>query len=317
MDLKDQIGFYVNTLALQSEVDGVSDFRQFLDQVKVETVQAYDHQSYPFDLLVDELDLEHELSRNPLFDVMLSVREEEREQQAPDVELFNSNQANAKFDLTFAFSVFRDGIILSVDYATSLYTGERVAQYLAHFRQLMTSLLTAPDAKLKAHELIVEDQKALLSTVNAAAISHYPLATAHALFSEQAALHKDHVAIEFDGITLSYEDLERQSNQVAHMLMEHGVKRSEPVALLLDRSPSMIVCLLGILKAGACYLPIDVESPAERIEFVLSDSAARLLLTEPLENKPDVSGVHAIDITATDLSQFADSKVAIESDPAD
>lgn len=326
-DLEDQIGFYVNTLALRNNVDGKNSFRDLLKAVKSTTIDAYDHQAYPFDELVEELGIQRDVSRNPLFDVMviLVAGQEDLEAQrsfAPfEVSGYGKTTGEehnvvSKFDFTFTFRQAVQGLEIELEYNSDIYNRGSMERLAAHFVQLLTVLLDDRDKALQELDyLSIAEQDELLYGFNTTEASYPAHKTIIDLFEEQAELNPQGIAVVFEGKSLSYADLDKKANQLGHYLRSLGVDKESLVPICIDRSLEMIIGLLGILKAGGAYVPIDPELPPDRIRYMLEDTGALLVIStgtlagvlpQDLENLKVV----ALDTDAAAIAWCATDRVA-------
>jgi amino acid adenylation domain-containing protein/non-ribosomal peptide synthase protein (TIGR01720 family) len=296
-DLEDQIGFYVNTVAMRNRVRGDQPFTALLEQVKQSTTDAYDHQLYPFDKLVDELQLDRDTSRHPLFDVMVAVQNaDEYDFSLSNLEAIpieNPFRAS-KFDLTFSF-VEQSGtdIPMEINYNTDLFKGDRIHRMLTHFTRLLEGVTSDAGKPVNRIDILAAPEKQqLLQTFNATAADYPADTTLQQLFEEQSARTPDRVALiaadnrshrsnrsYMTNMTyMSYSRLNEEADRLCRLLKEEGIEPRDIVAIEVRRSAAGIAGILGILKAGAVYLPMDGETPRERGDFILKDSGARLIM---------------------------------------
>ncbi|SDO35592.1 amino acid adenylation domain-containing protein, partial [Pedobacter steynii] len=290
-DLEGQIGFYVNMLALRSRFSGKDSFRELLNQVKQVTLEAYEHQIYPFDELVEALELKRDMSRNPLFDVGLvlqnaaSVQDKETYAAVGQLTVKRSDQADhgiSKFDLTFGFTEVGSALELSLEYNIDIYTKETAEQLCRHFDQLLSAMLAAPDTSIDALVYLdVSEQHKLLHDFNARAGVHSEEKTVLALFEAQVKKTPEAIALTFENTSLTYLELSCISGQFAAYLSRiyHPVP-NDLIGLKLPRTEWMVIGMLGILKTGAAYLPIDPDYPQERLDYIIADSACKVLVDE-------------------------------------
>ncbi|CAH1206501.1 Gramicidin S synthase 2 [Paenibacillus plantiphilus] len=295
-DLEQMIGMFVGTLALRNYPSGEKRFAAFVEEVKQRVLQAFAHQDYPFEELVEKLDLARDRSRNPLFDTMFVLQNLERQEAELEGLLLSPYAAGngvAKFDLTLTAEEGAAGLYFTLDYSTALYEQKTMERLAGHFSRLLEQLAANPNMKLADIELLDEAEKTqLLERFNDTGASYPSDRTIHSLFEEQVRKTPDHVAVIHEEDRLTYAELNARANRLAHTLREQGVGPDEIVGLMLERSVDMIVGILGILKAGGAYLPIDPDYPAERICYILGDSEARLLVTA--ERWKEKAGGHAI-----------------------
>ncbi|GAB4152072.1 MAG: hypothetical protein Fur0021_16520 [Candidatus Promineifilaceae bacterium] len=287
VELEGLIGFFVNTLALRADLSGEPSFRALLQRVRIVTEEAFAHQDVPFEKVVEALQPERDLSRNPLFQVAFVY------QNAPLPALKMSglrlvpleldtgvSRSDLELQLWETADSGKDVMRGSLTYSAELFSSHTAARLAAHFQTLLTSLVANPDAPISHHSLLTAAEQTQLRQWNA---SDHPLpdvAGWHHCFAAQAARTPHLPALLDDGVSLTYAELNARANQLAHALQKRGVGPETLVALCLERSPEMIVALLGILKAGGAYLPLDPAYPASRLSFILADSGAALLLTQ-------------------------------------
>jgi amino acid adenylation domain-containing protein len=278
------MGFFANTLALRGNLSGNPSFRDFLAQVRQTTLSAYAHQDLPFEMLVEKLQPERDLSRNPLVQVMFSL------QNAPQSSgnLSGLNIQNmplpldikARFDLEVNFWEVPSGLEGVWSYNSDLFDGTTITRIAQHFQTLLTAIVANPEMQISELPLLspAERQQLLVEWNNTQ--TDYPRDKCiHQLFEEQVARTPDAVAVVFENEQLTYHELNCRANQLAHYLRSKGVVAEELVGICLERSLLMVVGLLGILKAGGAYVPLDPEYPQERLTFMLEDARVSVLLS--------------------------------------
>ena len=284
-DLEDQIGFYVNTIPLRNGVNSSHKFSDFLKEVKQNCIEAYDHQVYPFDMLIEDLNLERDTSRNPLFEIVLSLQEANSDSILFDgiSTTFMKPEVNfSKFDLHFNFEETAGGMKLGIVYNPDLYGSKRIERLGSHFLVLMQNILNTPDETISNLEIIsIAEKEKILNVFNNTSVPYPKEKTIAELFEEMAEKYPDKPAIVYQGNPLTYCDLNEKANSLAHHLINsYNLKLDEPVVLLMDRSQELVIAILGVLKAGGAYLPIDTKMPVERINFILKDVNARIVFTD-------------------------------------
>jgi len=283
-DLEAQIGFYLNMLALRDEVDGEQPFSDFLEQVRRGAMRAYDHQFYPFDRLIDELSLARDLSRSPLFDVILILQNQADAGFVFDdltTRPFFEHPGTSKVDLTFYFKETPQGLILGLEYNTDLFQEDRIRRLAAHFFTLVDSILAAPDQLLgKLNLLPAAERQQVLVDFNATAVDYPRAKILPDLLAEQTARCPDAIAVECNEQALSYRQLDARANALARRLQALGVGPNRLVGLCAERSMEMLLGALAILKAGGAYVPLDPAYPAARLAFMLEDANLAGLVTQ-------------------------------------
>ena len=284
------IGFFVNALVLRSDLSSNLTFRALLQHVREVVLQAHQHQHIPFEKLVDELHIERSLSHTPLFQVAFTVQNAEPEGVQPSgltLSGFSSGSQSAKFDLTLDAVSSAQNIALSLEYSTDLFDVTTIRRMLSHFENLLQSIVAQPDSALCDLPILSdEESRHLLFDFNPRTEALPSAACLHQLFEAQAARSSNAVALTCDERHLSYGDLNERANRLARQLRSLGVGPESRVGLLFDRSTDLVTAILGILKAGAAYLPLDPSYPEERLSFMLADSGARVLLTKVTEQSP-------------------------------
>ncbi|HEU0012282.1 MAG TPA: amino acid adenylation domain-containing protein, partial [Longimicrobium sp.] len=301
------IGLFVNTLALRTDLSGDPSFRQAVARVRETTLQAYAHQDVPFEKLVDELKVERSLSRHPLFQVSFSVVEGDDgaaagfDLGAARAEPAEGDTATAKFDLTFAVVTGPDGYGGGVEYAEELFDSETMRRFAGHFAALVRAAVAEPDAPLsRLPSLLSADERRRVLEEWSHADHPYPDRPVHALFAEQAARTPDAVALAYQGRAITYAELDARANRIAHHLRARRVGPDVPVGVLAERAPETVAAVLGILKAGGGYLPLDPAYPADRLRYMLGDAGVRVVIAPaglpaglPRDDVPDLLDLRA------------------------
>ncbi|MGU9813109.1 non-ribosomal peptide synthase/polyketide synthase [Pseudomonas sp. LF052] len=280
------IGFFVNTQVIQVDLDGQMAFEQLLGQVKQRALEAQAHQDLPFEQLVEALQPARSLSHNPLFQVLFNHQDNLRSApvQLPGLALepLDWDGHTTQFDLSLETEESADGLWASLTYATDLFEPETLARLAQHWQNLLRAVVN--DASQVLDELPMLSEQQWQQTVHSWNDSHaeYPhTRCVHQLFEAQVLATPDASALQFNGDTLSYRELNRRANRLAHRLIAAGVSPDVLVAVHVERSLDMVVGLLATLKAGGAYVPLDPQFPADRLAFMLQDSQAQVLLTQP------------------------------------
>ena len=270
------IGFFVNTLALRTDLSGNPSFKELLARVRSVTLDAYSHQDLPFEKLVEKLNPERSLSYSPLFQVMFVLQNTpERAEQLPGLTEtpLELGLETAKFDLILSITE-KDGTLTgSWNYNTDLFDAVTIERMTAHFQTLLESIVDNPQQPIAQLPLLKPAERQQLLVEWNDTHTEYPGDKCiHQLFESQAERTPDAVALVFEGQQLTYRELNQRANQLAHYLQKLGVKPDVLVGICVDRSVEMMVGLLGILKAGGAYVPLDSKYPQERLGLMLSDS---------------------------------------------
>ena len=280
-DLEGQVGFYVNTLALRVRLEEGDSFTRLLGRVREATLSAYEHQEYPFDVLVDELQIPRSTDRTPIFDVLVALQNTQSTGQLPgglNLVDFPLEHHTSRFDLSFSFAEAGASLHAEIEYCTDLFTRERIERLWDHFATLVRAAAAAPDRPLAELELIGGAEAEQLRCFNGGP-AVFPDASIAALFAAQAAHTPQAMALRWWGGVLSYQELDAWANGIAHHLVTRaGVHPEAIVGVLVEREPASIAALLGIFKAGATYLPLDPAYPPERLAYMIADSGCRVVL---------------------------------------
>jgi amino acid adenylation domain-containing protein len=278
------IGFFVNTVALRVSFNAEPTAATLLDQVKATVLQALAHQDIPFEQVVEVVNPERSAAHNPLFQSLFALNNTPGATLAlPDLELstLGADRITAHFDLSLTLTEVDDVLTGTIDYAIDLFDAATVQRFAGYFTTLLEAMVAEPDRTLATVALLSETERhRLLVEFNETATEFPGERLVHELFAEQAARRPDAVAVISEEHQLSYGALNVRANQLAHYLIAQGVGPDTRVALCVERSLDMIVGLLGILKAGAAYVPLDPVYPSERLAYMLADSTPVLLVTQ-------------------------------------
>ncbi|WP_425335590.1 amino acid adenylation domain-containing protein [Ralstonia pseudosolanacearum] len=279
------IGFFVNTLALRVEVGGVT-VSELLGRVKSRVLEAQAHQDLPFEQVVERVRPVRSLSHSPVFQAALSWLNIEAvglslELEGLTIEGVDAGQAAAKFDLTLELRETSEGLAGSLDYATALFDRETIERYLGYLHRLLKAMAADDSQEVNRIALLDEGERAqLLDSWNETAAPYPQASTIHGLFEAQVRRTPEAIAVEHEGRQVSYAELNARANRVAHALIGLGVGPDARVGLCAERSVELVVGLLGILKAGGGYVPLDPSYPQDRLAYMLEDSAPVAVLAQ-------------------------------------
>ncbi|MEC1688362.1 non-ribosomal peptide synthetase [Bacillus mojavensis] len=303
--LGDLVGLFINTLVLRTDTAGDPSFRELLDRVREVNLAAYENQDLPFERLVEVLNPVRSRATHPLFQVMLAF------QNTPDAELnlpgtesslHIHSVGSAKFDVTLEISESRlddgtpNGLEGLLEYSTDLFKRETVQALADRLLRLLEAAEAAPDQKIGSLDILAPEERSITATDWQSVSEKIPQACLPELFEKQAALSPDSIAVVYKDKAMSYTELNERANRLARLLISKGVGTEQFVALALPRSLDMTVGLLAVLKAGAAYLPLDPDYPADRIAFMLNDARPAIIITSsqvenqilPAENVPKI-----------------------------
>ncbi|MCP4154056.1 MAG: amino acid adenylation domain-containing protein, partial [bacterium] len=289
VDLESIVGIFVNTLAMRNHPVQTKPFTTFLDEVKNRSLESYENQDYQFEELVETLDIKRDVSRNPLFDTMFTLEVTDTTKLLVEnlvLKAYEFQKKISKFDLSLEAAERENCLILNFEYCTRLFKRETIEAMGAHFANIVEHIIRDPEIKIGGIDLLTEQEKRNVVYEFNEKITDYPAdKTLQQQFEEQVEKTPTRIALVFRQKELTYRELNQQANRLALMLKERGVGSATITAIMLERSLEMITGLLGILKAGGAYLPIDTAYPKPRINHILNDSAAPILVTR--KNLPE------------------------------
>jgi amino acid adenylation domain-containing protein len=320
-DLEELIGFFVNTLALRTNLSGNPGFRELLHRVKETTLGAYAHQDVPFEKLLEELQPVRDPSRQPLMQVFFSLQNVPQERlQLPGLELhrIGGERSTAKFDLALYMQETAGRLQAWFEYAADLFEPSTIERWAGHTRMLLEAAAAHPEACIGELPMLGQEERDRLLEIWNDTAGEYPVDRClHELFCEQAAKTPDAIALIHDERELSYGQLDRRSNQLARYLKELGVGPEVIVGLCVERSFDMVVGLLGILKAGGAYLPLDPDYPPDRLAFMMADAQAPVLVTQAVlsGSLPECGKVVRLDADWPAIAVHPASELATEVRP--
>ena len=287
-DLEDQIGFYSNTLALRNRIEPEESFQKFLRSIIDTTLKSFSHQMYPFIRLVEDLNFRSDPGRNAIFDVMLFLqnngekvnRHELKEEEVNTIT--DRGYRASKFDLNVALQEVNDCVSLDITFNPDVYDRDMVEGLIRHYQQLLDALVERAGERIsKIEYLSVEEKYDLLHFNNNEDINYPKNKTIVELFEEQVTRTPGNTALVFRDKKFTYNELDELSNQLAHCLIEnYKIKPDDLIGVMLNRSEWSIISILGILKTGGAYVPIDPEDPSSRKDFIISDASLKVLITE-------------------------------------
>jgi amino acid adenylation domain-containing protein len=283
-EIENLIGFFVNTLVLKGNFSHLSTFRETFNQIRDVCLQAFAHQDLPFEKLVETMRPERSLSHSPLFQVMFVLQNVPMQlPRLPGLALTEIpvERGTAGFDLKLSMAKSEDGLTGSFEYNTDLFDTQTIIRMTSHFQTLLEGIVADSDQPFsKLPILSAAERKQILVEWNDTSSAYQLDRCIHQVFEEQAARTPDSVALVWKNIQISFAELNRHSNRIAHSLMKAGVKADTVVAICAERSIEVIAGMLGILKAGGAFLPLDPDLPKERLNFLLQDSHAQIVLLQ-------------------------------------
>ncbi|MGW3916623.1 amino acid adenylation domain-containing protein, partial [Streptomyces sp. NPDC005070] len=307
--LDDLVGFFVNTLVLRTDTSGDPTFAELLGRVQENALAAYAHQDLPFEHLVEALNPTRSLARQPLFQVLLALQNVPRTEFALpglSAEIVLVRTPTAMFDLSFHLlerggtSGPAEGIVGRVEYSTDLFDRDTVQALVDRWLRLLTSVVAEPEQPLSRIDVLAAEERHELLVVRNDTACPAPVTTLPSLFEDRVRATPEATAVVFEDTALTYHELNRRANRLAHALIARGVGPEQVVALRLPRSAELVVAVLAVLKTGAAYLPVDPDYPAARITYMLQDARPAVVLDDlaavtPAEERPEHDPAVAVD----------------------
>ncbi len=292
-ELEGMIGFFVNSLVMRSDLSGNPSFRELLERVRDVALEAYAHQDLPFEKLVEELDPERDLSRNPLFQVAFALQNAPMQAlELPGLTLKPAplESGSTRFDLEVhlwepthglrSLWESQEGLSGFISYGTDLFDRDRIGRLVGHFQTLLEGIVTNPDARLSDLPLLTSTEHQQLIEWNQTHTEDKSDRCFHQIFEAQVSQIPEAIALMSEPRSLTYAELNQQADRLAQTLKHMGVRPDSLVGLCVDRSLDMVIGILGILKAGGAYVPLDPNYPSDRLDFMLTDAQVSILLTQ-------------------------------------
>ncbi|WP_298516674.1 non-ribosomal peptide synthetase [uncultured Kordia sp.] len=287
-DLQNQIGLFINTIAIRTQIASNDNFTKIVQRARENIFEAYEHQSYPFDELIEKLQLKRDVSRSALFDVMVVLQSQSQLQAVATDNFFKGLETKphqvdsnvAMFDLSFVFAETEE-LKLTLNYNADIYETSFIDRFLEHFESFMRKIITTEVATpiRQVNYLSTKEIETQLTNYNATSESYPKNKTLVDIFQDQVHKCPNAIAVVFEGNALTYKELNETSNQLAHYLKEtYNPQPDDVIAILLDRSEWLIISILGILKADAAYVPMAVEYPKNRIDYICADAACKAVI---------------------------------------
>ncbi|MBV9788328.1 MAG: amino acid adenylation domain-containing protein, partial [Chloroflexi bacterium] len=282
-ELEGVVGFFVNTLVLRTELAGQPSFAELVSRVRTTALEAYAHQDLPFEQIVEAVQPARDLSRSPLFQVMFVLQNTPRTTiDLPELRLepLGVETTTTKFDLTLALGETPDGLIATLEYSADLFDQTTIVRMAEHFQTLLAAIVADPQQSIATLPLLTDAEHQQLHAWNMTTADFPQDRCLHQLFEDQATRTPEAIAVVHQQQQFSYAELNRRANQIAHELQARGVRPEVRVGICAEPSIEMIAGLLGILKSGGAYIPLDPAYPQERLAFMAQDSRLQLVLTQ-------------------------------------
>ncbi|GAB1540090.1 hypothetical protein NUACC21_27590 [Scytonema sp. NUACC21] len=282
-ELEGMLGLFVNTLVFRNNLSGNPSFRELLHRVREVTLNAYAHQDLPFEMLVEELQPERDLNRNPLYEIMFVLQNSPvsvREVSGLTLRPLEFDSGTAQLDIFLSMSESQAGLTGCLEYNTDIFDSATITQFIDNFQTLLESIIAHPEQPIQELSLLTtQEREQLLFNFNQTCADYPQDVSLHQLFEQQVERTPELTVLISQSEKLTYRQLNHRVNQLAHYLQKQGVTEETLVAICLERSVDMVVGILAILKAGGAYIPLDPSYPVERLNFMLSDSQASLVIS--------------------------------------
>ncbi|HEX3029708.1 MAG TPA: condensation domain-containing protein, partial [Clostridia bacterium] len=284
-DLENVIGMFVNTLALRNFPKGEKTFAQFLSEVDETSMMAFENQGYQFEELVGKLNVNRDMSRNPVFDVMFilqNMRTTDPTNEEIVFKPFTFKNYTSKFDMTLETYETDDSLTFTLEYSTELFKRETMERLSCHFINILSLIAANKDIKLSEIDMLSDgENRQILVDFNNTEAEYPKDKTIHQLFEEQAKKTPDNIALVSGEVLLSYRELDKKANRVArYLITECAVKPDTLVGIIMERSSDLLVSILGVLKSGAAYVPIDPSYPQERMKNIIDDAEIHTVISD-------------------------------------
>ncbi|SDW66822.1 amino acid adenylation domain-containing protein/thioester reductase domain-containing protein [Marininema mesophilum] len=286
---EDVQGFFVNTVAIRVNTTGTSTMKELCEVVKEKSLLAFQHQNYPFDKVIEVVNPDR-INENPIFQTMFSYQQNLVEQcKSHQLNIEPVNQAISKFELSLTFVETEDDLVMDLEYNADLFERETISRFAEQLFQLIQLIQTDFTTPLCQLDMLSETDKTVYEKLNDTYMPMPLQSSIQERFYQQVHNRPHAIAISTEDGSYTYEEVNQYSNQIAHYLIEKGMQHSDVATIFLDRSVESILCMLGVLKSGGTYVPIDVKYPSERVSYILNDSKAKLILTNKSLKKESLS----------------------------
>lgn len=300
-ELEHIIGAFINVLPIRNKICGNQRYIDFLNDVKLNVLESLENQEYQFDEMVMNVKLNTDSSRSPIFDVMFSMLSGFQNQDLAMEEIqtytYEFGNKQSRYDITFFADDSGEQLTLCAEFCTKIFKKETIQGLLINLGKIIGQVVTKSDVLIKDIGLISsEDKKKILHDFNNNSRQYNREKAIHELFEEQVEKTPDKIAIECNDSFLTYKELNSKSNSLARALIECGTITEDIIGVMLEPSLEMFIAILGILKSGAAYLPIDIQYPDERVEYMLSNCIVKIIITSRLMNNHELSEYKIIDI---------------------
>lgn len=321
-ELENQVGFYSNTIVLRSTVKESDNFNELLSKVSEVMLEGYDHQFYPYDLLVDELKLDRDMNRNPLFDVMISL--DGFSENNEDNEKFNEEYSDEikcndigvnKFDLSFSFNKLNNGCLnVIINYSTSLFEKNKMIRMAGHIKNLIMNIFENKECKVSEIEYLTKEERNQIINVFNNTNQNYNLdRSIKELIEKQVEKNPNEICLLSDEGTITFKQMNALANQLAHYLSEkHNVSKGNHIGISMDIGVHRVIAMISLIKLGAVYIPIDPSYPEERKQYIITDTQLKHIITEDFFKISESYSVISINKILSELNSFSKENINVK-----
>ncbi|WP_308004484.1 amino acid adenylation domain-containing protein, partial [uncultured Chryseobacterium sp.] len=280
-----QIGYFLKTLILRNTVSETDSFNSLFDRIQKNLIPAYEHSIYPLSEILKDINFKRDQSRSSVFNIAITFHEERKDPnftQEIYTNIIEEVESTCKYDIELHFGVVNNQLYIRANYNTEIYEPHIINSFIRHYRELILKFSQAPHLSISEIDYLIDGEKEkLLKSFNNTEIYYPEEKTLAGLFEEQAEKNPDNTAVVYEGTALNYAELNAVSNKLAYYLKDkYAVQEDDLICIKLPRSERMIISILGILKSGGAYVPIDVDYPQERIDFIREDTKAKVIIDE-------------------------------------
>lgn len=299
LNLENQIGFYLNTVVLRNKLDEVETFNSLLKKVKENVLNAIAYQEYPFDMVIEDLKPKRDISRSPIFDILIELQNYDSTIESQS-DVANELKINplalsknvSQLDLNLSFFEIEDEINLNIVYNTDIYESQQIKNLVAHFQVLASQLIGNPNEQIRDHDFLLLEEKQLLKQLNETSAEINESVLLHQEIEKMALIHPERIAIAYNETLLTYGELNKRANKLARLIrdkLHNESSETKLIGVLLDRTELTAITILAIWKCGYAYIPLDKEYPKARIKSILSDyGKVPLVITESDYNENEI-----------------------------
>lgn len=300
VQLKNIIGMFVNDLVFDSTIDSNETYLEFIEKTKNNLLNDLTHADYPFDMLVKDLNLSVDNSKNPLFDVMFSFQDFEKNATSSNMKIMHAKSDTAKFNLII--DINSNTKIANIEYCCDLFKESTIENLFTHYLNTLDSIIENKNKLIKDIHIISDSERnIIINKFNETKLSYPKRNNLVELFSKVASKYANSTAVSYNDMSITYRELDQKSNDLADKLRDSGINQGDAVGVCLNKSIELIISIWAILKAGAIYIPMYIDYPDDRLDYMLSNSNAKLLITNST-----IDNIHKFNISKIELNNYMD-----------